>query len=144
MSFRQVESLHLRAPSCSPWANHLLNQGSSRTCLADALADGSNFNNFPMICPSLTMSSLVRSGLFRPSKYTSSSHSCKLDPVFSVALPSPVFIVSHIPCHLSGISSLAISRIWPTRIAGVIKKVSKGGWPVKSSKSCCTYQFTIV
>jgi hypothetical protein len=56
-----------------------------------------------------------------------------------VVASSPAFIVSHISCHLSGRSSLAISRICAIRILGVIKKVSKGGWPVKGSKSCYTY-----
>ena len=88
-----------------------LNQGSSRICLADALADGSKYNKLPMISPSLVISSLVRSGVRRPSKYTSSSHSCRLGSELPAVTSSPLSIASHIFCHLLGRSSLAISCI---------------------------------
>ena len=136
------QALHAdcRRNACLLWAIYSSNHGSSKICLADALADGSNRNNLPIICPSFAMSSLVRSGLCGVSKYNSSSYACKSGAGSSMSASSCAFIFCHVSCHLSGRSSLAISRIWPTRIVGVIKKVSKGGWPTKSSKSYYTYQ----
>lgn len=109
------------------------NQGSFRISLAEALADGSNRSNFRIICPSLAISSPVKSSLRSPSKYASSSHSC--NPDTELSLPIPLRITSHLPSHLSGSASPVVSCIWPTRIWGVIKMLSKGGWPTKSSKS---------
>ncbi|KKA16431.1 hypothetical protein T310_9974 [Rasamsonia emersonii CBS 393.64] len=86
-----------------------LNQGSFRISLADALVDGSNRSNFPIICPSLAISPFVKSSFRSPSKYMSSSHSCNAGPEISAAALSS--IVFHKSCHLSGRASVAISRI---------------------------------
>ena len=110
-----------------------LNQGSFKISLTDALADNLNCSNFQIICPSLTMSCFVKSSFQSSSKYISSSHSCNPGPELSATIPPP--IAFHKPSHLSGSASFVISCIWPTRILGVIKKLSKGGWLTNISKS---------
>lgn len=92
---------------------YCVNQGSLKISLADALEEGSNRSNLPIICPNLTMSCLLGFSLRSPSKYISSNHSCKDEPEVLPVNPPPKMSVEF--CHLTGNPSLAISCIWANK-----------------------------